>query len=80
MLPTSINGFAMPSFACESISHTQIFQTTRRPTSPHNFFPQHEKRAAKTTSEDEEKYIKIYYRHSTKGEQNIKVNGRKFIT
>lgn len=27
----------LPSYACESISHTQIFRATRRPTSPHNF-------------------------------------------
>lgn len=46
-------------------------------------FPAEQKQAEKVETNsmrDEEEYIKIYYRHNTKGEQNIKVNGRKFIT
>lgn len=60
------------AFLCmeHNFPHTNL---TASATFAHNF-------PTKKSEKEEEKSIKIYYRRDTKGEESIKVNGRKFIT
>lgn len=76
---TSINEFhAFRLFFCmqnQFPAHKSILSFLQF---PFIIFPQWEK--ILKTENRKKKSIKIYYRHNTKGEEKIKVNGRKFIT